>query len=50
LDQQLADRLNAWAEESSADSRQSLRRALVEVACWILGAVLVAIATVVWLV
>jgi hypothetical protein len=50
LDQHLADRLNAWTEESTADSRQSLARAVAELACWTLGAVLVAVATVVWLV
>lgn len=47
-DQELASRLNAWADEAAADSRQSLRTALIELTCWILAALLIAALTVVW--
>ncbi|MGD9893622.1 MAG: hypothetical protein AB7U18_20255 [Dehalococcoidia bacterium] len=48
LDQELAARLNAWALDGAADSRQSLRVVMIELAAWIAAAVLVAVATVVW--
>lgn len=48
LDRELAARLNTWSLDGAADSRQSLRAAMIELAGWIAAAVLVAVATVVW--
>ena len=50
LDQELAARLNAWGDDASVDSQQSLRPVLIELACWVGAAVLVAGIAIVWLV
>jgi len=49
-DQELAARLNAWSEDTSGDFQKSLAPALIELGCWVCVAILLAGATVVWLV
>jgi hypothetical protein len=50
VDNQLAERLNAWSDEQQADFKQSLRPEMVKLGWWLAGALTVAVATIHWLV